>query len=195
MTGQRMWRRSGCGRSAALSGLAGIGLLLLGGCGGGDGPGSGPSSPGPSSPGTAAHSNDDNSYDRNSAVSSLTKDPCSLVTDSEVAKVLGSPVSHRARTTSDGNRQCDWLRQGNGVDLPDVSIAYEPQWNVPGYKQMATAPVPGQERLDIGDGAVLESGDITVLIGNAAFHVTRPTGGLPTSAAIPLAKAAASRLL
>jgi hypothetical protein len=48
--------------------------------------------------------------------------------------------------------------------------------------------------LQVGDGAVLEPADIAVVIGNAAFHVTRPTGGLPTSAAIPLAKAAASRL-
>lgn len=182
----RRWGRPPVGLVVASA----IGALVLAGCGGSTETGgqrTGAAAPTPD--------NTDGGY----AATGFTKDPCSLLSQGEVASALGGSVTATPSTSLSGLKGCGWTKPGNSTGVADLQLHYNSAPLSRAFKVGLERNLlaPGERRVDVGNGAVLKSGrgDIYVLVGDSEFEVNGPVSKpLPDNVVTSLAKLAASRL-
>jgi uncharacterized protein DUF3558 len=128
------------------------------------------------------------------AAATFSKDPCALLTNDEVARVLGAspattvPVPHIAG----GYRQCQWVVPGNGST---ATLFYIPdQQEIDNLKSQVAGRTPlfGGRLLDIGDGAAETPVGVQVLVGDSGFQVLTLPSSVDREA--DLARLAVARL-
>jgi hypothetical protein len=128
----------------------------------------------------------------------FTQDPCSLITDAEMSQQLGSQVT--AVPDSDLPTMCEWTPGGRPA-LNSTFLEYQKQnsrFHLDVIRDLQrTTTGPGVQRLDIGNGALLNTArhEISVLVGSSTFRIG---GGVPAplsnDALANLARLAQSRL-
>lgn len=138
----------------------------------------------------------------------LLANPCALLTDAEVAQVLGGPATTRTEPllgVRNGMR-CTWERPTRSVTelATSASVALYPA--VEGMAESLKDPqqYPGSEPVDVGDAAVWDPqwgilhvavNDTTFLISGRLVREPKPLGEkIPKEVVVSLAKAVASRL-
>jgi hypothetical protein len=188
-----MWRRGGRPRPVVGPfAVVAVVAVVLSGCGG-SAPAGSPTGSEPSSGGSALGG------DQGYAATEFTKEPCELLSPAEVAQALGGPVTAAPSTSVTGLKVCGWTRPGNSIGIADLQLHYNGAPLAKAFKVglQQNLLADGEQRADVGDGAVLKTGqgDVYVLVGNSEFELNGPSSKpLPDSVVLGLAKLAASRL-
>jgi hypothetical protein len=160
--------------------LLAIGALAITGCGA-----------------TAAHSADaaaTTSEGSDQAATTFTKDPCTLLTNDEVAQALGAGPATRvpAPRIAGGYQQCQWVVPGNGGSAVLFYIPDQQEIETLRSQLAGRIPLFGGRLLDIGDGAAQTPVGVQVLVGGSGFQVITVPSSVEKEA--DLAKLAAVRL-
>jgi uncharacterized protein DUF3558 len=184
----------------ALTGLTALAALALSGCGG-----SGPAATGSPAAGSSSGSSSSSSGggatlgDQGYAATEFTKQPCELLSPAEVGQAVGGTVTATPSTSATGLKVCEWTRPGNSSGLADLQLHYNAAPLAKAFKVglQQNLVASDEQRVDIGDGAVLKTGqgDVYVLVGNSEFEVNGSSSKpVSDTAVLSLAKLAASRL-
>jgi len=192
---------------AALAGLLAVGAVTLSACGNSHNSGSG--TPAAKAPGNNAADNattkgaDPNGVATSSGTitgSKFAKEPCDVLSATEVGQALGTTVTAKPATAATGLKQCNWTSPGNTSGFPDMTLHYNSA-DLAGLFAAALKHnmlTDKEKKLDLGAGGVLEKGkgDVYVLMGDASeFELYGPLSK-PVSDDVmtKLATLAASRL-
>lgn len=199
--GRPAGQRTGPVGVLALVGLTALVALALTACGG-----SGPASTGsPAATGSSSGASSSSSGggstlgDQGYAATEFTKQPCELLSPAEVGQAVGGTVTATPSTSATGLKVCEWTRPGNSSGLADLQLHYNGAPLAKAFKVglQQNLLADDEQRVDIGDGAVLKTGqgDVYVLVGNSEFELNGSSSKpVPDTAVLGLAKLAASRL-
>jgi Protein of unknown function (DUF3558) len=128
------------------------------------------------------------------AATTFTEDPCTLLTNDEVAQVLGASPATTVPVPriAGGYQQCQWVVPGNGGS---AALFYIPdQEEIDNLKSQLAGRTPlfGGRQLNIGDGAAETPVGVQVLVGDSGFQVITVPDNVDKEAG--LARLAAARL-